>query len=272
MCAPHVMGLVEQALSRRELFRMALGAAAVATAVGKAQAQVQGKAFSNVADLTHVVSPDFPVFPGAAQMKMDLLVTVKNNGFYKNTLTLDEHTGTHMDAPAHFVEGAPTAETLPASRLIAPLVVLNIKAKADANPDAEVTPDDILAWERANGRIPAGAFVAMYSGWDAKVGNPKAFVNLDSANVQHYPGFNPAAAELLVKERDIVGIGVDTLSLDFGASKDFKTHVTVLGAGKYGLENLAGLAGVPPSGAMVVVGGPKHKNASGGPARVLALW
>jgi kynurenine formamidase len=272
MCAPYVMGLVEQCLSRRDLFRMALGAAAVAAAAGRAQAQVQGKAFSNVADLTHVVSPDFPVFPGAARMKVDLLVTVKNNGFYKNTLTLDEHTGTHMDAPAHFVDGAPTAETLPVNRLIAPLAVINIKARADRNPDAEVTIDDILAWERANGRLPAGAFVAMYSGWESRVSDPRAYVNLDSANVQHYPGFNPAAAEFLVRERDIVGIGVDTLSLDFGASKDFKTHVTVLGAGKYGLENLAALAGVPPSGAMVVVGGPKHKNASGGPARVLALW
>ncbi len=272
MCAPCVTDLVHKQLSRRELLGMALGAAAVAATSAQAQSRVTGKAFSNVADLTHVVSPSFPMFPGATPMKIKEAVTVKKDGYYGNNLELWEHTGTHMDAPAHFADGAPTAEQIPVNRLVAPLAVINIKAKADRNPDAEVTIDDITAWERANGRLPAGAFVALYSGWDARVGDAKAFVNLDASNVQHYPGFNPAAAEFLVKERDIVGVGVDTLSLDFGASKDFKSHVVLLGAGKYGLENLANLAAVPPSGAMMIVGGPKHKGASGGPTRAMAIW
>lgn len=248
MCAPQVMDQVKQALSRRDFLGMAAGIAAVAATSARAQTQVQGRSFGNVADLTHVYSPDFPVFPGAAQMKIDLLVTVKNNGFYKNTLTLDEHTGTHMDAPAHFGEGAPTADLLPINRLIAPLAVINIQSKAEQNEDAEVTIDDIRAWERQNERLRAGSFVAMYSGWESRVGDPKRYINLDASNVQHYPGFSPAVAEFLVQERDIVGIGVDTLSLDFGASKDFKTHLTVLPAGKYGLENLANLGNVPPVG------------------------
>ncbi|PZA08836.1 MULTISPECIES: cyclase family protein [unclassified Meiothermus] len=272
MCAPYVMEQVRQALSRRGFLGMAAGLAATAAISARAQTQVQGRSFSHVADLTHVYGPDFPMFPGAAQMKIDLLVTVKNNGFYKNTLTLDEHTGTHMDAPAHFAEGGPTAELLPVSRFVAPLAVINIQAKAERDADAEVTPDDLLAWERRNGRLPAGAFVAMYSGWESRVGDPKRYINLDAAGVQHYPGFSPAAAEFLVREREVVGIGVDTLSLDFGASKDFKTHLTVLPAGKYGLENLANLGNVPPSGATIIVGGPKHKGASGGPARVMAVW
>jgi kynurenine formamidase len=251
---------------------MAMGAAAVAVTSAKAQSKVAGKAFSNVADLTHVVSPSFPVYPGAAQMRQEVLVTVKANGFYKSTLIMDEHTGTHVDAPAHFIDGAPTAETIAADKLIAPLAVIDIRSAAARNADAEVMPDDILAWERQHGRLPSGAFVAMNSGWDAKAADPKAFINLDASKVQHYPGFSPAAAEFLVKERNIVGIGVDTLSQDFGASTTFKTHVTILGAGKYGVENLANLGSAPPAGAMVIVAGPKHKGASGGPARVMAIW
>ena len=272
MCAPCVMGLVEKCLTRRDFLGMAAGAAVVAATSAQAQTKVQGRYFSNVADLTHVVSPTFPVYPGAAQMKSEVLVTVKANGFYKSTLTFDEHTGTHMDAPAHFIDGAATAENIPINQLVAPLAVINIKEKADKNPDAEVTVDDIRAWERTNGRLPRGVFVAMYSGWDAKVDDPKAYINLDGSNVQHYPGFAPAAAEFLVKERNIVGIGVDTLSQDFGASTTFKTHVTILGAGKYGVENIAGLGNVPPRNTMIIVGGPKHKGASGGPARVMAIW
>jgi kynurenine formamidase len=112
----------------------------------------------------------------------------------------------------------------------------------------------------------------MHSGWESRWRDPKAFLNQDASGTLHFPGFSPEAAAFLVREREIVGIGVDTLSLDFGPSKDFKTHVTVLGAGKYGLENLANLAQVPPSGALIFVGGPKHKNASGGPVRAVAVW
>ncbi|RDI96212.1 cyclase family protein [Meiothermus sp. QL-1] len=271
MCAPHVMSWVERNLSRREVLGLAAGLAAYASSA-QAQGQVAGRAFSNVLDLTHVASPNFPMFPGARPMRITELVTVKKDGYYGNLLEIWEHTGTHMDAPAHFVDGAPTAEALPVNRLIAPLAVINIKAKADRNPDAEVTIDDILAWERSFGRLPNGAFVAMYSGWESRVNDPKAYVNQDSAGVQHYPGFSPAAAEFLVRERNIVGVGVDTLSLDFGASRDFKSHVVFLGAGKYGLENLANLGAVRPSGAMIIVGGPKHKGASGGPTRAMAIW
>jgi Putative cyclase len=95
----------------------------------------------------------------------------------------------------------------------------------------------------------------MYSGWEARLDDPASFINQDGAGVPHFPGFHPDAAALLVNERDIVAIGVDTVSLDFGASTDFKTHLTVLPAGKYGLENLAALATVPPSGATIIVGG-----------------
>jgi kynurenine formamidase len=113
--------------------------------------------------------------------------------------------------------------------------------------------------------------VALNSGWDAKVNDPAAYLNVDAEGLPHFPGWHPEAAAFLVEERDIVGVGVDTVSLDFGASTDFGTHVTVLTSGRYGVENLASLGNVPAVGATIVVGGPKHLGASGGPTRALAL-
>lgn len=291
MCSPDIMAKVRASISRRQVLgamggAVALGlggrpsraAAQEATPVVPAPSPLPGPqaitfaGFTNVQDLTHVVSPSFPMFPGAQQMQINVLVTIAANGFYKNELILDEHTGTHMDAPAHFIEGAASAEQLPANRLIAPLAVVHIHERAAGDPDAQVTPDDILAWEAQNGPLPPGALVAMHSGWEARVGDPTQFLNVDASGVPHFPGFHPDAAALLVNERDIVGIGVDTVSLDFGATTDFASHITALGAGKYGLENLANLALVPPAGAFIVVGGPKHLNASGGPTRALALF
>lgn len=272
MCAPLVMGKVYESVSRRQVLGLGVGVFGAMASRGLAQPEVSWKGFSKLADLTHTLSPRIPLFPGAEPMRLTTLVTVRQNGYYGNRLDLWEHSGTHMDAPAHFVEGALTAELLPPERLIAPLAVIHIHEKAAKDPDAQVTVDDILAYERRHGRLPKGAFVAMHSGWEARWQDPKAFLNQDASGTLHFPGFSTEAAEFLVREREIVGIGVDTLSLDFGPSKDFKTHIIVLGAGKYGLENLANLAQVPPAGALLFVGGPKHEKASGGPVRALALW
>ncbi len=135
-----------------------------------------------------------------------------------------------------------------------------------------MTPDDLMAWEDEHGPLPAGAIVAMYSGWESRLSDPATFLNIDDDGVPHFPGFHPDATTLLTEERDITGIGVDTLSLDFGASTDFGTHFTLLGAGKYGLENIASLANVPATGALIIVGGPKITTGSGGQSRVMALF
>ena len=110
------------------------------------------------------------------------------------------------------------------------------------------------------------------SGWDARINDPESFINMGDDDLLHFPGFHPDAAALLVEERDITGIGVDTLSLDYGSSTDFGTHITILGAGKYGMEGAGSLADVHPAGALIIVGGPKFMIASGGPSRVMALF
>jgi kynurenine formamidase len=197
--------------------------------------------------------------------------TIARDGFAANEVTFDEHTGTHVDAPVHFVTGASTSDRLPVDRLIAPLAVISIVERATKDPDAVVTVDDVMQWEKRHGRIPAGAFVAMNAGWDARAASTGRFLNRDAKGTMHAPGFSEAAARFLVTERDICGAGVDTLSLDIGAAQKFVAHVAFLGAAKYGVELLANLGRVPPSGATIIVGAPKHEGATGGPARVLAL-
>ncbi len=277
MCGPVVMDAVHEEVSRRGFLRLA-GAAAVAT-VGaqllgatEALAATTTPRFRRLQDLTHTLKPTFPSFSGQPVFKSDVAVTVKKDGFYAMNISYFEHIGTHMDAPAHFGDGAPTVERLAPGVLVAPVAVIHIHDRAAKDPDARATADDIRAWERRNGRLPKGAAVFMHSGWESRVGSSQAFRNPDASGVMHFPGFHPNAVEFLLAERDAVGIGLDTMSLDFGASKDFKTHVTWLPTGRWGLENLANLAEIPPSGAWVFVGAPKVAGGSGGPSRVFAMW
>lgn len=284
MCSPAVLAAVRARLatsghiSRRRL--LGAGGAALAGAValpraGAAQgatpvaSPVAGQ--GAVIDLTHVISPETPVWPGNEPFSSEIVRSYAEHGFYAQALRVWEHTGTHLDAPAHFVEGAATAELLPVENFVAPLVVIDIALRAADDPDTVVTLDDIMGWEAANGPVPAGAFVAMHSGWAARIDDAEAFVNQDADGVMHFPGFSADAVTYLLEEHGIVGIGVDTLSLDPGNSTDFGAHVTVLGAGAYGIEGLANLDQVPAAGATVIVGAPKHVEASGGPSRVLAL-
>jgi len=271
------MDAVRTEVSRRGFLRLA-GAATVATVGAQLLGATQALAapvtprFRRVQDLTHTLKPTFPSFSGQPVFKSDVAVTVKKDGFYGLNISYFEHIGTHMDAPAHFGDGAPTVERLGPGVLIAPVAVIHVHERAAQDPDTRVTADDIRAWERRYGRLPRGAAVFMHSGWESRVGSFQAFRNPDASGTMHFPGFHPNAVEFLLAERDAVGIGVDTLSLDFGASKDFKTHVTWLPAGRWGLENLANLARIPPSGAWVFVGAPKVAGGSGGPCRVFAMW
>ena len=286
MCSPLVIDQVRSAMSRRRVVGM-MGAAVAAGVAARLPAAAQEATpvltgpgalnlslgtYTQVQDLTHTITPETPVFPGNPQPLIEPLRTFEQDGYYANKLTFDEHTGTHMDAPAHIIEGAAFANEVPVQQFFAPLAVVDISERAASEPDAQVMPDDLLNWESEHGELPAGAFVAMNSGWDARIGDPASFINQGEDGVLHFPGFHPDAATFLITERDITGIGVDTLSLDYGPAQQFVTHVAVLQEGKYGLEGLAALSTVPPSGALIVVGGPKVMVGSGGPSRVMALF
>jgi len=276
MCAPCFIEAVRQDLSRRG-FLTALGGAIAAAAITSETTAAQQKplrlekGFRDTYDLTHTFSPKIPVFPAFKPVQITPKFSIAKDGFFANQLTFDEHTGTHMDAPAHFVATGTTADRLSIDRFFAPLAVVSIEARAAKDPDATLTVDDLLAWETRHGRLPRGAFVAMYSGWESRIGSADRFLNKDAKGTMHAPGFSEEAARFLAQERDIVGAGVDTLSLDIAAASKFVAHLAFLGAGKYGVELIANLNAVPPSGATIVVGAPKHEGASGGPCRVYAL-
>jgi kynurenine formamidase len=274
MCAPGCIEHVSAALSRRMVLQSAAGAiagaAAVAVATPAAAQQARFPAFSRAHDLTHTLTPEFPTFGGAPGLSIRNVKTFKPDGYNLTEWRVAEHSGTHIDAPIHFSASGPGPADLAIERLVVPLAVIDVSAKAEADRDYRLSPDDVTAWEKANGALPVNACVAMHSGWDRHVATQR-FAGRDDKGTLHFPGFHPETAAMLLKDRNIAGIAVDTLSLDFGASKDFKTHYAWLGGARWGLECVANLASLPARGATLVVGAPKLKGATGGPTRVMAL-
>jgi kynurenine formamidase len=261
-------------LDRRALLRgaAALAAGAALAGPGLAQSQVSNiiVSSSNVRDLTHELHPEFPTYFGEQQLKLNPKFTYKENKFNLNEWVLNEHTGTHMDAPLHFSADGKSVAEIPVENLVVPLAIIDIREKAATSPDAQLTPDDIQAWVAKNGPIPDRACVAMNSGWDAHVSGPK-FRNADEKKVMHFPGFHVEAAKMLLETTTASGIAVDTLSLDFGPSPDFATHYAWLPSGRWGLEAAANLGQLPEKGGMLVVGAPKIRGGTGGPCRVFAF-
>ena len=224
-----------------------------------------------VVDMTHKLSPDFPTFFGPPGISMEQKFNFAEHGFNLFDLTINEHTATHIDAPLHFSADGASVDEIPVGDLVVPLCVIHIHGKAAENPDAQVTPDDLTAWISANGPIPDKACVAMHSGWAAKSGSAADYVGRDADGVAHFPGFHIEATQMLLEETTAAAMAVDTLSLDHGPSGDFATHYAWLPAGRYGIENLAGLGNVPAAGATLVVGAPNHVGGTGGPARIFAM-
>jgi len=273
MCLPETLRSLEGAVSRRNVFKFAAAATAAAMLPEATHAAPlhQTMRFNRVVDLTHVLGTQMPVFPGNDPVQIRVIVTHDKDGYYANRLDFAEHSGTHMDAPLHFAKDGLAVHEIPPARLVGPLAVVDIRDRAARDPDAQVMPDDIRAWERRYGRLPNGAIVIMQSGWATRINDGKAFLNADESGTLHFPGWSKAATDFLMMERNVIGIGVDTLSLDHGASKDFAVHYSWLPSGRWGLENVANLSDVPPAGAMVVVGAPKVYGGSGGPTRLLAM-
>lgn len=270
MCHHCVIESVKQRmLSRRDFLTAAPAVAIGAVAAGLAPPSLAQGA-RRIEDLTHTFDDQFPTYFGEPGITMNQKFNFKDNGFNLFDLTLNEHTGTHMDAPLHFSTDGQSVDEIPVENLAAPLAIIDIRERAGADPDAQVTPDDLKAWMDANGAFPDRCCVAMNSGWDAHVNSDK-FRNADSEGKQHYPGFHVEATKMLLEETTAIGLAVDTLSLDHGISADFATHYAWLPTNRWGLENVANLGSLPAVGATIMVGSPKWRGGSGGPARVTAL-
>ncbi len=270
MCHHCVIDSVKQRmLSRRDLFKAAPAVAAAAAAASfTAPALAAGAA--SVADLTHDLHQDFPTYFGTSGISLTQKFNFKDNGFNLFELALNEHTGTHIDAPLHFSADGQSVAEIPVENLVVPLAIVDIRARAATDADTRLTPDDLKAWIATIGPFPDRCCVAMNSGWDAHVNSDK-FRGADAEGKQHYPGFHVEATQMLLEQTTAIGMASDTLSLDHGISADFATHYAWLPTSRWGLENIANLGSLPATGATLIVGAPKWRGGSGGPSRVMAL-
>lgn len=184
-----------------------------------------------------------------------------------------EHGGTHVDAPIHFGKGKRTMDQLRLDQLVAPVEVVDISQECNGNPDYRLTADDLNAWEKVHGQIPKGSIALIRTGWGKYWPDKKKYLGSDvpgdTAHL-HFPGISKEAAEFLVKRR-VAGVGLDTASLDYGATKDFLAHQVLNGADIYGLENVANLEKVPEVGATLIALPMKIEGGTGGPVRLVAL-
>ena len=276
MCLPGTAEIVRDraendGIPRLDRRTVLLGAAGAALAgVFPNAAEADGGRGKRIVDLTHVFREGFPVFVGAEPTREDLN-TFATSGFYAQKWAFGEHSGTHMDAPGHFVPGGRLTPDITPQELMVPLVVVDISAKAARNPDALVTRADLRRFERRHGRIPDRAFVAMDSGWWRKIDDELAFKGGPAFPNYHFPGWSAGAVDWLLDKREITGVGVDTMSLDPGNSTTFDVHLLLLGANRYGIENLTNLSSVRRRGATLFVGVVPWEEGSGGPLRALAI-
>jgi len=270
MCNACVIDAVsKKMLSRRHLLKGAAASALGATGLAAVAPMAHAMSHNSISDMTHELHEDFPTYFGEQQFFREQKYNYAEHKFNLLELRVNEHTGTHIDAPLHFSEDGASVAEIPVQNLVCPLCVIDIRKKAAGNADAQVTPDDLQAWIAKNGDIPDNACVAMNSGWSQHV-STDMFRNVQDETM-HFPGFHVDATTLLLEETSAAGIAVDTLSLDFGSSADFATHYAWLPAGRWGIECLANLENVPAAGATLIVGAPKHRGGTGGPARIFAM-
>lgn len=226
-----------------------------------------------VIDLTHTVSTSLPAIE-ATQSPRPQPATNHNHdddGYFARQILLPEYYRTRLDAPAHAENGLWTVDQIPVERLVAPLVILNVQSKAAHTPDYQISVDDIANWEQVHGHIPQGAVVIANTGWDSRWSSATSYRNADGKHVMHFPGYSTESARFLVEGRTVIGLGIDTLSIDYGPSQDFPVHKYALSHSLYQLENVANLGQAPEFGATVVVAPNKLEGGSGAAVRILAL-
>jgi kynurenine formamidase len=261
----------------------ALLAAGLALTARAAAAQVPDPAAVDLrtvdlVDLTHAFEEGTLYWPTSPfGFEVDTLAWgPTEGGFFYSSLAIraPEHGGTHLDAPVHFDEGGVAADRIPLEQLVAPAVVLDVAAQAAANRDYTLTVADVEAFESRHGRIRPGTIVLLLTGWSRFYGERAAYFGSEregDASDLHFPSYGEDAARLLVADRRVALLGVDTASIDHGASQDFRVHRLAAAAQVPGLENVANLDRLPTTGALVVALPMKIAGGTGGPARVIAL-
>ena len=238
-----------------------------------------------VVDLTQPLGPDTvvidlpPEFEASPGVTLEEISRYDERGpaWYWNTLHLGEHTGTHFDAPVHWITGKDLknnrTDTIPVRRFVGPACVIDVEPEVEKDPDFLLKPDDLLAWEEEHGKVPPESWVLLKTGWSRRKGK-EDFLNVDDDG-PHTPGFHQETSEMLAHERDVLGVGVETVGTDAGQAggfdPPFPNHAIMHGAGKFGLASLVNLDRLPATGAVVIAAPLKIVDGSGSPLRVLAL-
>ena len=252
-----------------------LGAVAEALASGAVE----------VVDLSHPLEPDTPIislppqFGQSAPFRIERISSYDERGpaWAWNNISLGEHTGTHFDAPVHWVTGKDlpqsALDTIPPRRFVSPANVIDCAREADADADFLLTPEAIQSWEAKHGRIAPGSWVLLLSGWSGRT-DAARFLNAD-ANGPHSPGPSVEAVKFLVEQRDVIGFGTECVGTDAGQAfrfdPPFPCHTLMHGANKFGLASLCNLDRLPPTGALLITAPLKIAGGTGSPCRVLAL-
>jgi kynurenine formamidase len=253
--------------------------AAPGAGVAEAPSLAERLAEARLVDLTHPLGEETIVWPTSPPFVFETTFEGwTDDGYYyaSRNFSGSEHGGTHLDAPIHFAEGRWTTDEIPVERLVGPAAVVDVSAQAEAEPSYEVTVEDLAAWEAEHGRIPDGGFLLLNTGrhhlWpDAEAYLGTATTGEAAIPELEFPGLHPEAAAWLVEERFIVAVGLDTPSLDHGPSTLFETHRILYEENIYGLENVANLDELPPTGAVIFALPPKLEGGTGGPVRILAV-
>ena len=226
---------------------------------------------TKVVDMTHAINDKMPAWPGDTHtFEAKINATVEKNGYFTRSFWMLEHYGTHMDAPAHFPPGKITVDEIPVTHFFGPAVVIDVQSEAAKDADYRLRVTRVEKWEALHGHISAGSIVLLRTGWGARWPDQASYRNMDANGAMHFPGYSVEAAKLLM-ERGTVGLGIDTLSIDYGESKNFEVHRVDLPAGLFNLENLANLDELPEAGAFLIAAPIKLEGGSGGPCRVFAI-
>jgi kynurenine formamidase len=223
----------------------------------------------HIVDLGHPLSESDPTWTGEKVFSRTVTATIEKDGYAGGKFSTEEHFGTHFDAPAHF-GGEWTVDKVPVDWLVwRPGVTLNIVPQVRSNDDYRLTLADLQTWERNHGPIPTGAVVFVATGWDRFWTNPARYRN-ERDGVKHFPGLSVEAATFLAKDRKVAGIVIDTLSVDYGPSKNFEVHHITMPRNVYHVENAANLTSLPPRGFTVTIAPIAIVGGSGGPTRIFA--
>ncbi len=203
--------------------------------------------YTRVVELSHPIQPEMPRWPGDPPTRFATLARIPIHGYFLRGVRLGEHSGTHLNAPAHFIPGGMSVDAIPTERLVLPAALVDARAQCAADPDFALSAADLLAWEKRHGAISPGCLAVLYTGWQERWPDSRRFLNPDSTGRPHFPGFSLEAARLLLENRGAAGLGSDAHGIEPGLDESFSVNHYALARQALVLENLANLDQLPPS-------------------------